>query len=138
MVEGPPGWRGAADLGCGSCLRFLPRPASRRRPDAERESQSLPSTSRTQKRPARGKEADRAPTWLSGEQVRARGSLIMLTCRISSSEELEQKGKELDLQAWAPRAGQRVGVGEGEGPWTSAFFFLGQAPAPYLPAPGTQ
>lgn len=35
----------------------------------------------------------------------------MLVCRVSRSEELEKKGKELDLQAWAPRAGRRAAVG---------------------------
>lgn len=54
----------------------------------------------------------------------------MLTCSLSSSEELEQKGKELDLQAWAPRAGPRVGVGKGESLWTPALFFLDQDPVP--------
>ena len=63
----------------------------------------------------------------------------MPVCRVSRSEELEKKGKELDLQAWAPRAGQRAAVGvEKASGLVPSFSWREQAPAPYLPASGTQ
>lgn len=68
-------------------------------------------------------------------QVGDKGSLTVLAGHISSSEKLDQKGKELDLQAMASGL---AGAGGGEGLWTLAFLFLEREPAPCPPASGTQ